>query len=494
MKNQFSKALICGVVASSVFLVNCQKSPTRGVSPTKSGTVSGKGTAADADIAQQAKVACVPEIIDAQKAYLDIANKIDAIVADKSDPKNITVKEKSKVAASDKEDLKKYSTDLKVKSDAVLAAFKKANVKACLFDEAKEKAVANSGVVTSDQITASYNSLANAINSITGEVTVKLKEAPAVVAAKEDLNGSNFNLDSKELGESFGQVTKDSGIYYIDGALEKNIQIVRATNGDDTKSLCAITSAADGGVEKDSLITVSNVTEDAAVGKKKSYSVAATATGSKAFMIKCVIAVNKSLVSEFKSVFKGLLRFQSADEVAPAKTTDSSVTTAAVSSTPVADSSAATTAATTTTVVSTPAPETPIAATETKSEAAAPVAAASESKTTKPEIDEDAKGLQEAAKVTGAAKAAADEAYKINKKNFDLKTKNPTAENIAQFQKSNAISLASNTALNAANEVFLAIKSNVDAKTDDEKDKTVEKIQAAADKLSAAESALKKLK
>lgn len=317
MKNQFSKALICGVVASSVFLVNCQKSPSsRGVTPQKS--VSGntdKTTISAADIEKQSKVPCAAEIVDGRKSFDAVATKITDIISDKSDPKNIIAKDKSKIPASDQELLKQDVVELKEKSEALLASFKKASIGACLLGETKD-GKSTGKVLKPDDITTAFANLASMVSKATGEATVQVSETATPSVSKEDLSGTNFNLDSKDLGDSLATLFKESSIYYVAGSLEKDLAGFDLAKADDDKSLCLVKSAAASAVEVNSLITVVSVVAGKDLGKKKSYDVSVTATGEKVFMLKCAIAVNKGLVAEFKAIFSGLLKYQTAEEVA----------------------------------------------------------------------------------------------------------------------------------------------------------------------------------
>ena len=217
MKNTLSKILICGVIASSFILVNCQKAPSsRGVK----GTKGSPATAAEKAAAESAKsyvVKCSPDFLDEYKIW----NK--SILADEKKVKSL---KKDDVTDSMKVELEtalkrldKETKNVRVELDklqeienkaALEKKIEKKMIDGCFASEGKDRVE-----YTTVKIEQSVNFIAKKIAELTGTETdrsKKGKEDEENYLAKSDVTKqakfyvtAEFNaaLDESKIEESY---------------------------------------------------------------------------------------------------------------------------------------------------------------------------------------------------------------------------------------------------------------------------------------------------
>lgn len=312
MKNTFSRTLICGIIASSFILVNCQKAPTgRGVK----GTAGTPQTPADkaAEAAKSVLVKCSPEFA---KEYLAWSNYL----------KTDEVENLRKLKASDELnesqllDLKDVRKQLESKIAAVEPEIKK-------MQEAQDK-IANEKKQEIKKLDGCFGEtegkkkdiLFQEIQTTTNSYIGKISKFDGVKSDRTQLNEKEI-----ELKNAHSDVTKDAKFYVseelnnaLDSADMDSVYFKegKALTGEEEKkkaiassmlSVCYIKTSE--GKLKDLDVTLDSVSQEKVgqVGTKVRYKIIMT-SGGDTYMLGCDIPAKKSLAIGFREAMGKLLQ------------------------------------------------------------------------------------------------------------------------------------------------------------------------------------------
>lgn len=193
MKNLFSKALLCGVLASSFAIVNCQKAPSLGVKAQTDGTANTNvapkiGTCSDAAVSA---VSARKTALDALKAEL--------------------AKDNSNLDDPGKQNIVNLANDLAAKSRAAIAAIRAIQVQGASADSCTVADPANPGKNITNNIQAMIDenkSLGSAVFGVTNKANdlQNFVEAPSRPAS-----GDPTQVQPQVLPDEGGAATNTSG-------------------------------------------------------------------------------------------------------------------------------------------------------------------------------------------------------------------------------------------------------------------------------------------
>jgi hypothetical protein len=295
MKNSLSKALLCGVVASTFILVNCQKAPNRGVKAQV-----GAGTSAD-KLAGKKVAECTPSFLSVLKEARDLKEKIAANV-------KASIVDNKKLTDEQIDEIKKVRLEILAADKKVTAEMEKMKVgdaaaEACktdkesnLFSDIKSqmaKIILDSGKV-------------GGVQDVDQE---RLEKEKTEKEKKEEANKLQENAKfvmSAKLAEEYKIENNGGVIYFKGGEIIKESASYEVDKADKTKTICILEGVSkelkklDGG----EILTVLNFGTPTKVGERYELVVPVTIADS-ANTFKCQIADKKE--KDFRGQFRGAL-------------------------------------------------------------------------------------------------------------------------------------------------------------------------------------------
>ncbi len=318
MKNSITKTLLCGVMASTFFLINCQKAPSRGIKAQAGGSAD---VVVDNKLAGKVMVECTPDFVDKYKVSADLVTKLTAAT--------------QKLDGLDETQKSTLSASAKTAGDSVTAALDaitkiQLDADGCTVTD---KTTSKKTPYLKAEIKAQYDKIVLAMHEKANidvdtyyQSAVDTKKAfdeakaakVATAAADVEIKGLKQNMKFI-VSDALAAVLKDDNVagvvYFKQGKIMDKPTTEEQTKdrADLTLSSCEIGSGS-GNAEKgeEAVVTsfVNPVTKDAT---KKRYTLSVVLT-IKSVMIKidCLIADNmsKSVGSAFRLVFGHNLKTQ----------------------------------------------------------------------------------------------------------------------------------------------------------------------------------------
>lgn len=304
MKNAFTKTLLCGVMATTFFLINCQKAPSRGIkgstaAPGATTDASGKATTAEV------LVECSPDFI----TKYDLAKK-------EVDP--LKTQKLTDLSEAEKTDLIALVKKASEKTKEAIAELTKIDAKAtgCVDTDAKTKAK------SSPYLKANIEGALNVIvlkmkdQGIVIEGVTDEAEAAKEAAKRQRELTKNLSLSTDMVfvvSDQFAEVLKGENvggvIYFKNGArvVNPSTESLEKDQGDLKSSMCQLDSGTNDYTKGEDL-KVTNITKPGTIkaGTSKRYELLVTLVGGKSTVgIKCFIADGKQNESEkeFRTAF-----------------------------------------------------------------------------------------------------------------------------------------------------------------------------------------------
>ena len=289
MNNLFTKTLLCGVLASSFLLINCQKAPNRAVK---------------AQINPTAKPSAKVGVCTAA-----IASDYDLLK--KSDKK---IQEKLKTAtdaASDVEELNGLAKELNALSKKVIAAISVLKVDACKIhegnDEKKEvKDTANSASIK--QVRSNAGKAIKAKTKVDNEIT-----SEDATAATETLSVGQELTASADLAAVMSDDANSKGAVAISGAKIEKGAAATALLANKDVTACSMTISKKEDVKAGAAIKIVALEDVKLVDKRNvmnvNITVAVGADGNAAMSLSCNIADKKETeaAKEIRKALGGLV-------------------------------------------------------------------------------------------------------------------------------------------------------------------------------------------
>lgn len=304
MKNTLTKTLLCGVLASTFFLINCQKAPSRGV---KAGTGAGTAQTQQEKLSGKNVVVCTDTFIKALEEARVAKDKILANVkAAKAETKKLTETEKAEIKTV-REDIiiknrvVKGEMDKMKKGDVVADACTK-DKDAHIFEEIKngmDNLVIEAGNVIDIDDEATKNA------KLSKAEREKIKEATSLVE-KTKL------IVSSDLAAALKNDNKGGFYYFTNGEiLADSGSKLETLKKDKTKTVCELESVTpeDLSISADDKLTYLN-TETKMIDARNLLTVKLMKSESQLYVINCLIADGKKAETEFRLAFKDHLRTQ----------------------------------------------------------------------------------------------------------------------------------------------------------------------------------------
>lgn len=297
MKNAFlTKTLLCGVMATTFFLINCQKAPSRGV---KAKTADGAAADAAAKVAAQNAVECSQDFLTKYKELNNSLNELKKDVAAES------------IDEAKKQELSEKIKTLQTKTNEVVAEIKKvkSGATACVVVDKDKRVQATYPIANIEglfnDIVVKLNEKEIKVEGVTEVVIAKKEKAASEKDAKSLSTGQVFNL-SKELAEVLTQANINV-VYFKAGQIVKNgsAESLAKDKANNKLTLCEIGSGTENEekAEKVTVTDVSAVSKDVKT-ERLMFSVAMVAN-SATIKLNCLLADGKraSLGQEFRNVF-----------------------------------------------------------------------------------------------------------------------------------------------------------------------------------------------
>ncbi|OFZ28352.1 MAG: hypothetical protein A2622_04420 [Bdellovibrionales bacterium RIFCSPHIGHO2_01_FULL_40_29] len=317
MKKTLSKTLICGVIASSFILVNCQKAPSsRGVKGTKG---SPANTAGKQTAEVQNLVKCTDEF---NKVY-----EIFAKLYEDEDVKKIpSMKKGDTVTAEEKERYLALDTKLVEESERVEKEFvhmeaienKKAEaaktatktVDGCYFDERKK-----SKPILRKEVVGFVNATSKKIEELTGEKTLRAdagrEDAKKRQEAKIELETNITNMNAKFfVTKEFNEALDDAKIdesFFVNGQVQIGIDKLKEATADESLSVCWV-SKTSGKLEDDTKPLQMRHTEIKESLNGKTEHEIIMLSGSYNYTINCLVPAKVTLDKAFRTAMGDLLK------------------------------------------------------------------------------------------------------------------------------------------------------------------------------------------
>lgn len=306
MKPIFSRALVCGILASSFFIINCQKAPSRGV----------KAQTADPNAKQTATQ--LPVCNDAVKAARDarkpLLSEIKQIVDAQAVAGATALDDDKKVELHDK------TNELDAKTSDLIQKIRALGANGVMADGCKLVGTPAEGEVPVKiaDLIKEDKELAEKVSQLTGQSNNILDRAARMLAAGKELIikaalaelMSNKSAVNGEKAVSEGQI------------LSKEQYEGIKTNKD--KTSCVMTSASESAIAADSKSKIMNleVMADAGIQRARgniNFEIKGTESSSIMVGFTCAIAQNKDATEEMTLAFGDLLAKDApAAPVAPA--------------------------------------------------------------------------------------------------------------------------------------------------------------------------------
>ncbi len=329
MKNSFSKTLICGVIASSFILINCQKAASgRGVKGIRSGTddskVTSTATSTEKAADEVAKpneatevflIKCSPEFMSQYGTWIK--------TIESKDVSNIRSLKKEDVVETQKQDLIQLAKRIDSETKSVRSEFDKLQASQDKADENKSIKKNLDGCFIGEgkdrteylilKIEENANNIAFRIAELTGE------ETPSALAGKNEakqreeksLNESDVTKNARyyisdELNQAFDDAKVDES-FFMDGKVLSGESNLNKAKADESSSVC-FTSDTSGKIEdlKTTLNALSTEANEKAAGKT-THKIRFANEG-RFYTLSCVIPTAKKLADGFSLAMGDLLQ------------------------------------------------------------------------------------------------------------------------------------------------------------------------------------------
>lgn len=351
MKNSLSKTLLCGVLATSFLLVNCQRAPSRGVkaktgtdnsAQQKAQTPANKDAAAgankDKDSANTATDAGNSSASDgtnkgssgnaastasgnssasggdststADGGSTNSGKKIvecspaakDAVIALKT--KIDDVKKVVDVATDDSSQLLTSADDLKDKSDAAVKAFQDLKVDGCyVVDANKVKSAAYMIQYLkygSDQLIVQIQQKTGKTTDKTKDVPVEKDKADSEYVKKEIFTKNAVMYVREALADKMDSDHKDGEVYFVNGEMLTGVSNYETALENKSKTVCMISEADSEKLTKNTKVTLLTPTVTAATKLKNAVLVVGLSSGDRLYAFTCQIADGKESQMELE--------------------------------------------------------------------------------------------------------------------------------------------------------------------------------------------------
>lgn len=310
MKNTLSKTLICGVIASSFILVNCQKAPSsRGVKGTKGSSE----TAAEKAAAESAKsyvVKCSADFLDEYKIW----NK--SILAEEKKVKGLkkedltdSIKAELETAVKrlDKETKNvRLELDKLQESENKTALEKKVEKKiidGCFAGEGKDRVE-----YTTVKIEQSVNFVAKKVAELTGSETdrsKKGKEDEENYLAKSDVTKNAKFYVTAELNAALDESKIEESYFLLGKVLSGKANLDKVIE-DKTSSVCVVKETKGKIEDLANTLDALETNELEKTNGKTKHEIAMVSKGN-TYLLNCFIPTKKKLGEAFRSAMGGLL-------------------------------------------------------------------------------------------------------------------------------------------------------------------------------------------
>ena len=312
MKNTFSRTLICGIIASSFILVNCQKAPTgRGVK----GTAGTPQTPAD-KAAEAAKavvvVKCSPEFVKEYENWMENFKSYEA-----KNLKNVTSKDE--VDEDLKVELKDLAKKLEETNSSVKSEIKKLQAAQDKIATEKKQDKKNlDGCYIKESTKNEYpfetiemqtNKALAKVRDLTGRESAGAsshdKEVELRNAHSDVTKGAKFYV-SEELNNALDSADMDS-VYFKEGKALTGEEEKKKALASSMLSVCYIKTSE--GKLKDLDVTMDSLKDEKVgqVGTKVRYKIVMS-SGGDTYMLGCDIPAKKTLAVGFREAMGKLLQ------------------------------------------------------------------------------------------------------------------------------------------------------------------------------------------
>lgn len=326
MKNTLSKTLICGIIASSFILVNCQKAPTgRGVKGTAGKPVATADKVADEAVMAVVVAKCSPEFVKEYESWFENfksyeAKKLKNVTSkdDLNEDQKVELKDLAKKFEETNSSVKLEIKKLQAAQDKIATEKKqdKKNLDGCYLKETTKNEYAFQNIeMHTNKALAKIRDLTglDSAGAALHDKVVELRSAHSDVTknakfyVSEELNKS---LDSADMDEVYFKSGK-----VLTGEEEKKKAIAAAT-----VSVCYINKS--GGKLENLDITLDSLETEkvAQVGSKTRFKVIMM-SGDKDYVILCDLPEKKILSAGFRDAMGSLLQSKEQREKAKVKET-----------------------------------------------------------------------------------------------------------------------------------------------------------------------------
>ena len=280
-----SKVLLCGILATSFVLINCQKAPSRQVKP---GTGDGKVT-------PTALIpACSAEASAAIDARSTLKADIESRLAPPSGSTTIVLDAPNKVAVQAKIE------ELKDKSDAAGDKIRALSANDAIVEGCKQTQGANTRDVKLADLRTEDITLAQKVKTATGNDNKILKAAAARLAPQKLLSVLSKLADMLSKQENYN----GNKAVYAGDVIEK--AQYDAIKNDAAKTSCIIAVGDNQAVAAQAQATIVSLAQQSATKAELAMNIAAAA-GGRLVKFNCKIAQGKDMADEMTAAFGTLL-------------------------------------------------------------------------------------------------------------------------------------------------------------------------------------------
>lgn len=306
MKPIFSRALVCGILASSFFIINCQKAPSRGV----------KAQSADPNAKQTATQ--LPVCSDAVKAARDARKPLYQEIKDIVDAQAVAgataLDDDKKVELHDK------TNELDAKTSDLIQKIRALGTNGVMAEGCDIVGTAAEGKVPVliAKLIEEDSGLAAKVAQLTGQSNNILDRAARMLAAGKEL------VIKAALAELMSNKSAINGEKAISEGQILTKEQYDAIKGNKDKTSCVMTSASDATVAADTkskIMTLEVAPMDASIQRARgniSFEIkGATAEANTMVGFSCAIAQNKDAAEEMTMAFGDLLAKEAAPAPAP---------------------------------------------------------------------------------------------------------------------------------------------------------------------------------
>lgn len=239
MNKTITNVLLCGVVASTFILVNCQNDPAK--RDLKAGVVTPAATDPSSKITAVNFPTCTPEFLTAYDLFSTAVTSSASLTNTKKEDVNATVREsllqtRKEVTETGKTAVNELN-NIKVdpSSDAIKNAdgtkMTTGSVKGCFKSDDKKNPF------TADKLWAEINRVDLRITALTG---VQSGLGKAKEAEQKTAQGNPVYNFSAELNDVFGLPTAATNNYLVDGKFNDSATLINDQN-DKAKAVCRVT-------------------------------------------------------------------------------------------------------------------------------------------------------------------------------------------------------------------------------------------------------------